>query len=223
MTTKTKRLFRNRSGFTLLEVLVVLTILGFVMAMASTRFGGITRESLATMTQQNMTDLINYITADLQRNGKYPSGMINIVSVDSSAGTYHKPMVSDRNPDNEPEVLGYDMDHRYRLFLHYLNESEAAELRSLGVVNIYNYNSPNDRNVATGSPFMDKVAAGVAVLMTGGGDADNDGTIVSAEVDTAESDRRHPDELFRILFGLGPETSLIKNGLVLNASTCPEP
>ena len=209
-------------GFSLIEMLVVLAIMGFLAALAAPRFGGITQKGVTTTSRMSMARLVDYITDDLQRDGHYPSGMINIVSVDSGTGTYYKPMVSDQDPDNEPEVLGYDMDHRHRFFLHYLSAAEAAELRSMGIVHVYNYNSPYDRNVTVGSPYMEQVDAGVAVLMTGGGDADDDGTIAAAEMDSAEADRGHPDQMFRILFGLGPETSLIKDGIIANAGTCPE-
>ncbi len=214
--------FGHQAGFSLLELLVVLTISGFIVAVAAPRFAGLAGQGLETVTQKNMSDLVNYITADLQNNGAYPAGMINIVSVDGNTGDYHKPMVSDQDPDNEPEVLGYPMDRRHRFFIHYLNEDEAAELKSLGVVYVYNYNSPFDRDVAVGSPHMQPVAAGVAVLMTGGGDSDNSGAIDPDEISLEEPDRAHPDKLFRMVFGLGPETSLVKKGLVHNASTCPE-
>lgn len=212
-----------QAGFSLLELLVVLTISGFIVSAAAPRFAGIAGQGLETVTRKNMSDLVNYITADLQNNGAYPAGMINIVSVDGGTGDYHKPMVSDQDPDNGPEVLGYPMDRRHRFFIHYLNADEAAELKSMGVVYVYNYNSPYDRDVAVAAPHMQPVAAGVAVLMTGGGDADNDGIIAAPdEVSLEERDRAHPDKLFRMVFGLGPETSLIKRGLVHNASTCPE-
>jgi len=215
---------RNPAGFTLLEVLVVLAVMGFVIAMVGSRFGGIVRESQATVTQQDLTDMVGYVTVNLQNSGKYPAGMVNLVSVDSG-GTYHRPMVSDQNPDNGIEVLSYALNSRHRLCVHYLNAAEAAELHSLGAVYVYNYNSPADRDV-TPAAYMDKVvvseaAAGMAVLMTGGGDSDGDGAIAAGEVDTAETGRSHPDEIFRILFGLGPETTLVTNDVVHNAATYP--
>jgi len=214
---------RFREGFTLLELLLVLSILGMVVAMTAPRLAGVTAGGLSTSTRMNMARLSDLITVDLQKDGRYPSGMINIVSVDTF-GTYHTPMVSDQNPDNDPEVLGYNMDARHRPRVHYLNQAEADELRALGVLHIYNYNSPFDRDVSVlpGSPQMQPVMAGVAVLMSGGGDGDNSGTIDSTEVVSAEADRGRADELFRILLGLGPETSLIADGLAFNAPTCPE-
>jgi prepilin-type N-terminal cleavage/methylation domain-containing protein len=207
----------RQSGFTLLELLVVLTIMGFLIAMVAPRLAGISAQGVYTVTQTNMDRLVDLITADLQANGKYPTGMINIVSVDGSTGVYHKPMISDQDPDTGYEVLSHNMDQRHRFFLHYLSPAEAAELRALGVVHVYNYNSPFDRNVVPASPSMEAVDAGVAVLMTGGGDSDNAGAI-----EASEHDRSHPDEMFRLVFGLGPETSLIKRGLDHGASTCPE-
>jgi len=213
---------QRHSGFTLLELLVVLTIMGFLIAMVAPRLAGISAQGLYTVTQTNMDRLVDLITADLQANGKYPTGMINIVSVDGGTGDCHKPMISDRDPDTGYEVLGFNMDQRHRFFLHYLSLAEAAELRALGVVHVYNYNSPFDRNVVPSSPSMEAVDAGVAVLMTSGGDSDGDGAIDPAETDQTERDRSHPDEMFRLVFGLGPETSLIKRGLIHGASTCPE-
>lgn len=211
---------RFREGFTLLELLLVLTILGMVVAMTAPRLAGVTAGGLSTTTRMNMARLSDLITVDLQKDGKYPSGLINIVSVDTF-GVYHTPMVSDQDPDNDPEVLGYNMAARHRPRVHYLDEAEAAELRALGVLHVHNYNSPHDRNVAVlpGSPHMQPVVAGVAVLMSGGGAAGMTEPIVA---DPAEADRGRADELFRILLGLGSETSLIADGLSFNAPTCPE-
>ena len=210
--------FLAPSGFTLVELLVVLTVLGFLLAMVAPRLGGIGHEALATITRTNMAALVDLVTADLQKNGKYPTGMINIVSVDNDTGDYHKPMVSDQDPNTGYEVLSDKMDSRHRLHIHYLNAEEAAELRKLGVLHVYNYNSPFDRNVATRAPNMQPVAANVAVLMTGGGD-NATGTI---SADLTETDRDHPETLFRLVFGLGPESSLVTNGQTHGASTCPE-
>ncbi|MGI6656188.1 MAG: type II secretion system protein [Desulfobulbus sp.] len=209
---------RRSAGFTLLEVLVGLAIMGFLIALTAPRLAGITRQGLETITDTNMGRLLSLITVNLQQTGKYPTGMINIVTVEQGTGTYHKPMLSDQDPENGPEVLSDKMDRRHRFFLHHLDAAEAAELRSLGVLHVYNYNSPADRNVAPAMPTMQPVTTGVAVLMTGGGDRGG-GAI---EIDPNEADRGHADELFRMVFGLGTETSLVTKGMAHGPSTCPE-
>ncbi len=201
---------------------MALALLSFLVAMTGPRLAGITGKGLKTVTRTNMTRLIGLITTDLQKTGKYPTGMINIVTVEGGSGTYHKPMLSDQDPETGPEVLSLRMERRHRFFLHHLNAAEAAELRGLGVLHVYNYNSPYDRNVAPGMPSMQPVEAGVAVLMTGGGDSDGNGTIEAAEIDPTEVDRGHPGEMFRMVFGLGTETSLVKKGVIHGPSTCPE-
>nr|WP_320013178.1 prepilin-type N-terminal cleavage/methylation domain-containing protein [uncultured Desulfobulbus sp.] len=213
---------QREEGFTLLELLVVVALLGFVVSMTAPRLPGIVGEGLHTVTRTNMTRLLSLITTELQKNGKYPTDMINIVTVEGGTGTYYKPMLSDQDPETGPEVLSLKMDRRHHFFLHHLNAAEATELRRLGVLHVYNYNSPYDRNVVPGMPNMEAVTTGVAVLMTGGGDSDGDGTIAATEIDVTEPDRGHPGEMFRMVFGLGTETSLVAKGLIHGPSTCPE-
>jgi hypothetical protein len=202
-----------------MEVLVVLTVLGFLLAMVAPRLAGTSAQALAVTTRTNMDILTSMVTNSLQKTGKYPTGMINIVSVDNTTGAYSKPQISDLNPSTGLEVLGQAMDERHGLRIHYLNEAEAAELRALGVTHVYNYNSPFDRDVTVGQyMYKQPVQAGMAVLMTGGG-ATEGGTF---EVSSQESDRAHPDELFRMVFGLGGDTSLIRDGMIYNAPTCAE-
>jgi len=213
---------RSDGGFTLLEMLMTMTVLGFLIAMTAPRLAGTTAEGLRTVTRTNMARLVGLITSEYQRSGRYPSGMVNIVSVDSATGDYHKPMLSDQDPETGPEVLSEKMDKRHRFRIHYLNQAEADELRAMGVLHVFNYNSPYDRDVVPGSPKMEPVMAGIAVLMTGGGDVDGNGSIDATEIDVTEAGRAHPDELFRMAFGLGDETSLVKRGLIFGPSTCPE-
>ena len=209
------------AGFTLMEVLIVLSILGFIMAMSAPRFAGITAEAMNTAGRMNEAKLIKFITAYFQDTGKYPGGLINIVSTDQDSGEYLKPEVSDQDPDNGMEVLAYDFDQRCRLVVHYLDEDEAQELRAMGIVHVYNLNSAYDSTVSNPSPVMEKVDAGTAVLMIGGGDSDNDGSIDASEVDTDEPGWGENDLNFCIVFGLGPENDLINQGYLFNASTCP--
>ena len=204
-----------------MEVLVVLTILGFVMAMAAPRFAGITDQATDTAGRMNEARLIKFITAFVQDYGKYPAGLINIVSQDLGTGSVLKPQVSDQDPDNGREVISYAADLRCRFRVHYLNRAEADELRSMGIVHVYNLNSKYDANVASPSPVMEKVGAGTAVLMIGGGDSDNNGAIEAAETDQNEPGWGENDLNFCMVFGLGPESDLIRRGYIANASICP--
>jgi prepilin-type N-terminal cleavage/methylation domain-containing protein len=211
----------DSNGFSLLELLVVLGILGFAAAMVAPRFAGITAEAVDTAGRMNEARLIKYITAFLQDHDNYPNGLINLVSTDSVSGQFFKPEVSDQDPDNGREVLSYTADLRCRFRIHYLNAAEAAELRDLGIVHVYNLNSKYDGNVANPSPVMERVDAGIAVLMIGGGDSDDDGSIDASEVDMDEPGWGENDLNFCMVFGLGPESDLIKRGYIFNASVCP--
>ncbi len=188
---KARRLYP--SGFTLLEMLMTMTVVGFLIAMVAPRLAGTTTEGFRTNTRTNMDRLVSVVTTEYQRTGRYPSGMVNIVSVDSATSDYHKPMLSDQDPETGPEVLSEKMDNRHRFRIHYLNQAEADELRAMGVLHVFNYNSPFDRDVMPGSPNMEPVTAGIAVLMTGGGDMDNNGTLDATEIDLTEAGRAHPD------------------------------
>lgn len=210
-----------QDGFTLLEILVALAIIGFLLAMISPRLGGTGQKAAQTLTHANMGRLLALITYSLQKDGRYPTGLINIVSVDGS-NTYHKPMVSDGNPDTGFEILNDKLDSRHRLFIHYLSAAEAAELRELGVMHVYNFNSPHDRSIPTHASPMQKAPTGVGVpvLMTAGGAASGAAPITAETA--AEADRAHPDDMFRILLGLGAESSLVTSGQIQGAATSPE-
>ena len=221
MTSKLKQLHIDKQGFTFIEILIVLTILGFVLAMAAPRFAGMTAQATDTAGRMDEAKLIKYITAFVQDHGKYPAGLINVVSTDASSGQFLKPEVSDQDPDNGMEVISFGADLRCRFRVHYLNQAEADELKSLGIVHVYNLNSRYDDHVATPSPVMEKVGPGTAVLMIGGGDSDNSGIIAPSEVDTLEAGWGERDLNFCMVFGLGPESDLIKKGYIVNASLCP--
>ncbi|MCG8642521.1 MAG: type II secretion system GspH family protein [Desulfobacterales bacterium] len=211
----------DKKGFSLIEILVTLTILGFTIAMATPRFAGMTAQATDTAGRMNAARLIKYITSFWQDHGSYPAGLINLVSTDNVSGQFLKPRVSDQDPDNGMGVLSHASDRRCRFRIHYLNAAEAAELRDLGIVFVYNLNSKYDTNVANPSPLMEKVGAGTAVLMIGGGDANNNGVIETGEVDVGEAGWGENDLHFCMVFGLGPESDLIKKGYIVNASICP--
>lgn len=211
----------NKNGFTLLEIVMSLAILGFIMSLVVARFGGIPARALETTGKTNEARLTNFISAYIRDHGKYPGGLINIVSTDIASGKLLKPMVSDQDPDSGMEVISFESDSRCRFGIHYLNDAEAAELRGMGIGHLYNLNSRYDRNVADKAPSMEEVDAGTAVLMIGGGDSDDDGIIAAAEVNTSEEGWGENDLNFCMVFGLGNESDLVKNGYISNIAFCP--
>ncbi|MCG8550772.1 MAG: prepilin-type N-terminal cleavage/methylation domain-containing protein, partial [Desulfobacterales bacterium] len=90
----------DNKGVSLLELLVVLSILGFAAAIVAPRFAGITAEAVDTAGRMNEARLIKYITTFLQDHGNYPTGLVNLVSTDRLSGQFFKPEVSDQDPDN---------------------------------------------------------------------------------------------------------------------------
>jgi prepilin-type N-terminal cleavage/methylation domain-containing protein len=208
-------------GFTLLEILVVLGITGFLIAMAAPRFAGFTAQASDTTGRTDEARLIGQVTCFRQDSGHYPGGLINVVSRDEGTGEYLKPMVSDQDPDTGVEVLSLGADQRCRFRLHYLSDAEAAELRSLGIIHVYNLNSRHDRNIVSKGPVLQKVDAGTAMLMIGGGDSDGDGIISAPETDVTEPGWGAKDLQFRLVLGLGPESDLVQRGYVFNAPACP--
>ena len=114
-----KRPIFFEQGFSLLELLVGLAMLGFLIMMTMPRMGGFMAKGMQIVSDTNMDRLIRIVTVSRNRTGNYPSGMINLVSVDSS-NEYHKPMLTDLDPANGPEVLSQQLDYRHRLAIHYL-------------------------------------------------------------------------------------------------------
>lgn len=214
----------KEEGFTLVEILVVLTVLGFMAAMAAPRLAGMTSSSADTADSMSARKLHELVTLYNGKYGKYPDNCINEVTVDLSTGLYSAPMVSDLDPENGPEVLSHSYSSRCRLHLHYLNAAEVEELRKAGIVHILNLNSPYDRDIAVKAASLDPVeilaGSGMAVLMTGGGDSDNDGTIETSEVDLSEPDWSFPGVQFRIVMGIGFDNGLVKEGFAFNPGYC---
>jgi type II secretory pathway pseudopilin PulG len=72
-----KKQNNNQQRFTLIKILVVLAILGFIMAMATARFRGISAQAIETAGRTNEAKLTKFITAHTQDHGKYPGILIN--------------------------------------------------------------------------------------------------------------------------------------------------
>eukprot|EP00831_Metopus_contortus_P036867 TRINITY_DN2909_c0_g1_i1.p1 TRINITY_DN2909_c0_g1~~TRINITY_DN2909_c0_g1_i1.p1 ORF type:complete len:383 (-),score=71.98 TRINITY_DN2909_c0_g1_i1:111-1259(-) len=234
-----KKTTGNQGGFTLLEILVVLTIMGFLIAMVAPRLAGISGGAVDTVCDSNQNRMVTYMSSFFEQTSRMPNKLTNIVITDGAtlaAATYQIPAVSDQDPDNGAEVLAAEFNDRNHFFIHHLDADEAKELKSLGIVKLFNLNDytgianaiANTTNdvlltaVTNERPSMEPVepAATVGVAMIGCGVADATGT--GAWTGTAvERDLGEPEWLGRIILGMGPECSLVTSGVISNAAHCP--
>ena len=191
---KVKKL-TNQKGFTLLEMLVVIMIMGFLLAMIAPRFAGIFGDSEDTICDTNIKTTRQYLAGFEMSMNKLPDDLINIVTHDGgeadNAG-YTGPCEEDPLLDGS-ETFTTAILERLSLDFHTLTEDEVIELGGYGLHTVLNFNNPGDfsdtansiaksdifgtstPDITVASQYMDKVALaeGVKVLMIGGG---NDGT-----------------------------------------------
>ncbi|GAB6096254.1 hypothetical protein JCM14469_25070 [Desulfatiferula olefinivorans] len=224
-----KRLFaplrkkvKENKGFTLLEILVVLTIMGFLIAMVAPRLAGISGGAVDTVCDSNQSRMIQMVSAFYERAGKAPNKLTNIVVQDVTAGTYAIPTVSDGNEDNGPETLSDEFAERVAPEIHYLTAAEVDDLADMGIRRVFNLNSYDNSGIAAadqGTPMAEMpLAAGMGVMMSGIGAAlGADFTAPAADI----TNYGEGDFLGRIVFGFGPENSIVTSGLVANAAHCP--
>lgn len=199
------RKLTNQKGFTLLEMLVVIMIMGFLLAMIAPRFAGIFGDSEDTICDTNIKTTRQYLAGFEMSNNKLPNDLVNIVThtgdtTTTSVGTYTGPCEEDPLNDGT-ETFTSAILERICLTKHALSADEAAELGGFGINWVLNYNNPDDFNdtdegittradiygdttpdISVANTYMDKVplAEGVCVNMIGGG---NGGTVSTAKID----------------------------------------
>jgi len=247
-----KKTLNNEQGFTLLEILVVLTIMGFLIAMVAPRLAGISGGAVDTVCDSNQNRMVTYMSSFFEQTNRFPNKLTNIVeqtggdyTAEPSSATFQVPAVSDQDPENGAETLAAELFERNHFVIHYLDSTEVSELKNMGIVKVLNLNAydayddtlavktgydgtaagPNDVLLLTPvvkSPVMESVTIkeGLAVTMIGCGSVDI--TAVPAAL-AAQTERGwgEADHFGRIVFGMGPECSLITSGVISNAAHCP--
>jgi prepilin-type N-terminal cleavage/methylation domain-containing protein len=242
----------NEKGFTLLEILVVLTIMGFLIAMVAPRLAGISGDAVDTVCDTNQNRMVTYMASYFEKTNRFPNNLTNIVEQTGGTlgtdATYQVPAVSDGDPDNGAETLAAEFNERNHFRIHYLDEDEAAEIKGLGVVSVYNlnaydaYNNDNNGTLAEATDDYDATAAGANEVDLAASIADyapameevtvQEGLavmMVGIGVDdsdafvypTEERGWGEPEFFGRIVLGMGAESGLIKDGVIGNAAHCP--
>lgn len=229
----------SQKGFTLLEILVVLTIMGFLIAMVAPRLAGISGDAVDVVCDTNQNRMITYMSTYFEDTNRYPNNLTNLVMQDSAAAAgadYQIPVASDQDPENGAEVFANELYARNHFHIHYLNADEAAELKNMGIARVLNLNdySQIDDAVANPANYLNDVAHAAVGTQEASMDpvviANNVGVSMigcgvtgAAFVATNVTERGwgEPDHIGRIVFGMGPECSLITSGVISNAAHCP--
>ena len=133
----------DQKGFTLLEILVVLTIMGFLIAMVAPRLASIGSNASETVCNTTKNRYRTYISAFYnQSDGKYPNMLTNLVVTDGTgAGMTHQIAPASWETDDDVKaVLAKGHNMMYKFVIHKLNAAEAAELNDLGIAQVLNLN-----------------------------------------------------------------------------------
>jgi prepilin-type N-terminal cleavage/methylation domain-containing protein len=235
----------KEAGFTLLEIIIVLTILGFLIAMIAPRLGDIGSSASKTISSGNIKNLADCLVMYQQQKRHLPNKVITIVNA-TGREEYKKPLVDDGDPDNGPETISWQFDGRIKPKLHILNREEAEELRRMGIHRMMVLNdhvgstdevNPNKgkdpdnpvdvQTLASGDygrPFYPaKVQEGLAVLMVGAG-ADDEGSDIKERDDVRVDGEKiaYPQWMYRIIVGVGTHCSLVTEGMIQNEGMDPE-
>ncbi|MEA2084032.1 MAG: type II secretion system protein [Thermodesulfobacteriota bacterium] len=229
----------KQAGFTLLEIVIVLTIIGFLLAMIAPRLGNIGTSAVEIIDDSNVKDMKGYIMVYQQKNARLPNKPITIIN-SSGGGNYQLPLIDDGDGDNGPETIGDEFNERLKPMMHILNEQEANEIKKMGikkmmVLNDYvgstntEYVKDGENSDLTPQTFaggdagrplnMVGVHEGLGVLMIGAF-ANNTGGNVRSVISRGDH-LGNPSWIYRIVLGIGKNSSLVADGVVANEGLSP--
>ena len=233
----------NQKGFTLLEMLVVIMIMGFLLAMIAPRFAGIFGDSEDTICDSNIKITRQFLAGFEMSMNKLPDNLVNIVNANSDASTYYGPCEEDPMEDGL-ETFTTAILERLVLAKHVLTSDEAIELGGLGIHTVLNWNNEGDAahtdifggttcaaNVMQSFMAQTPVGGGMQVLMIGGGNSTggnwydvyqpSDETGYPTDMNAVGAQAGDFTWFNRIVLGVGPDCELVTSGYAQAAGICP--
>lgn len=126
----------NNKGFTLIEILVVLVIMGFLVAMVAPKLAGISDSAVAVTDDNSQKRLQETMQVWINKNDSIPPALANMVATDHTAGAFTTAnfvmaSIDDNNPSNGAEVISKEFADKWLPMPHYINGAEALELQNL--------------------------------------------------------------------------------------------
>ncbi|WP_051445386.1 type II secretion system protein [Desulfocurvus vexinensis] len=205
----------GQSGFTLMELLVVLVIMGFLLGMIVPRLGSVADSAVDTVCDSNNKGVRYFTKLFLDENGRLPSNLTSLVVYNANASSWESDytddlLMSNGDPDDGAEYFAEDFVTRCGVTLHQLSEAEATELRKMGIASVL-YLQGENRG-------MEKVAVAEDVYVAMAGD------VTAAAYADATDDifpEGNPFWFGRILMGVSDQSELVTKGFIQAAALCP--
>ncbi len=212
----------SQSGFTLMELLVVLVILGFLLGMVAPRLGSVADNAVGTVCDTNNKGIRYFTKIYLDETGRYPNHMTNLVHT-GSAVTPASPTAAEITEIDAMSISGMSEENAGELHpafaermlytLRTLDVTEAAELKELGISTVRQFVGASDQPLEAIS-----VAAGLKMANVGLGDTLPGDT---AAIETVMDDTGNPFWYGRFILGVGESCSLMTDGYIQAAALCP--
>ncbi len=176
---------RSRKGaFTLIEILVVLVIMGFLISLVAPKLAGVAEEAVDVTNKtslQRFSDAINEYLKTKKSGGVLPSALTNLIRTDQLGfagvpdATARLVYTTDNNAGNRVDPLSQEFTERMLPVKHVLNATEAKQLSGFigkAVINLEAYDTADLTNRAA-TPVetyvRSQVQAGLPVMMIGAG------------------------------------------------------
>lgn len=174
---------KSKGAFTLIEIMVVLVIMGFLVALVAPKLAGIVDSAVDTNCDTNQERLRKMINVHVQQQNALPNGLMNMVVVNDVADAAKIPDGDNNDKTDGAEILSADFVERFKPQVHFIDAAEADELIGLGIKGFKYLGKTAD--AAGTTPTTDELveegvsgvmAAGVPVMMAGVGFASTTAT-----------------------------------------------
>lgn len=214
----------GQSGFTLMELLVVLVIMGFLLGMIVPRLGSVADSAVDTVCDSNNKGVRYFTKLFLDEKGRLPANLTNLIVYDETASGWADDytddnastvvagktvyMMNDGDPNNGADYFAEDFVERNGVTLYTINADEAKELKTLGISHVLNLKGENRP--------MERVAVEENLNVAMAGDLSN-----LAAFSASAFPAGNPFWFGRILLGVGEQSELVTGGFIQAAALCP--
>ncbi len=178
-----------KGGFTLIEILVVLVIMGFLVAMVAPKLAGVVDGAVENTNKQSLQRFSDTINSYITKNKSIPPALTNLIRTNelamgvAPAATSTIVLTTDHNDANGVDPISEEFSQRMLPMKHVLNAAEATELSKYiggAVINLEAYAGGAEDGIGANRAatpvetyVRSKVQADLPVMMIGAGFTDS--------------------------------------------------